>query len=75
MADKLTLNQKITLMEWENRIPTMLVKRQQIEIEKLKLQERMDNYANSLKDIDDAIVVAKKEFEDYKASLNLGGGE
>jgi len=75
MADKLTLSQQITLMEWQNRVPTMLVKRQQIEIERLKLQERLDTYTNSIKDIDDAIIVAKKEFDDYKASLKLEGGE
>jgi hypothetical protein len=75
MADKLTLNQKIALLEWENRVPSMLVKRQQIEIERLKLQERIDNYTNSIKDIDEAIVVAKQEFATYKASLNMEGGE
>jgi len=75
MADKLTLSQQITLMEWQNRVPTMLVKRQQIEIERLKLQERLDTYTNSIKDIDEAIIVAKKEFDDYKASLKLEGGE
>jgi phage host-nuclease inhibitor protein Gam len=75
MADKLTLNQQIALMEWQNRVPTMMVKRQQIEIERLKLQARIDNYTNSVKDIDEAIVIAKKEFEDYKASLKLEGGE
>jgi hypothetical protein len=62
-------------MEWENRVPTMMVRRQQIEIERLKLQERIDNYTNSIKDIDEAIVVAKQEFENYKSSLKLEGGE